>query len=106
MGEANLIAPVHVKRWVTCKRCDGPYMEESLDGEVERPESSPFCSEECQEEQAREDWKADCKKTHGRELRGEKWHWCSDWDYMPIDETCKEFEVCTCYRPKQQKEAP
>ena len=24
-------------------------------------------------------------------------HFCPDWDFMAIDETCPEFEVCLCY---------
>jgi len=23
-------------------------------------------------------------------------HFCPDWDYMAIDETCPEFDACTC----------
>ncbi len=42
------------------------------------------------------DWKEDCKKWHGKELVGKKSHWCLEWDYLPIDETCHEFEVCQC----------
>lgn len=30
-------------------------------------------------------------------LKGEKRHFCPDWDFMAIDETCSEFESCTCY---------
>lgn len=41
-------------------------------------------------------WNEDCMKTHGRILSGEKKHWCPDWDFLPIDETCGEMEGCTC----------
>lgn len=37
------------------------------------------------------------QKTHGRILKGQYAHWCTDWDDMPIDETCMEFASCTCY---------
>lgn len=30
-------------------------------------------------------------------LKGEKKHYCPEWDWMAIDETCPEFGVCTCY---------
>lgn len=30
-------------------------------------------------------------------LKGEKKHYCPEWDYMAIDETVPEFGVCTCY---------
>ena len=43
-----------------------------------------------------DDWKTDCKRWHGRLLVGEFSHWCPDWDYLPIDETTKEFSACTC----------
>lgn len=29
-------------------------------------------------------------------LKGVKKHFCPDWDYMAIDETCPEFESCHC----------
>lgn len=43
------------------------------------------------------DFKKDCIKWHSRLLTGTYAHWCWDWDFMPIDETCPEFESCTCY---------
>ena len=42
------------------------------------------------------DWAGECLAWRGRILTGEKRHWCPDWDYLPIDETCDEFEACTC----------
>lgn len=29
-------------------------------------------------------------------LEGEKKHYCPEWDGLPIDETCPEFEFCDC----------
>lgn len=26
-----------------------------------------------------------------------KRHFCPDWDYMEIDDTCPEFECCLCF---------
>jgi hypothetical protein len=33
---------------------------------------------------------------NGRILTGRFRHWCYDWDQLPIDETCEEFECCVC----------
>lgn len=41
-------------------------------------------------------WVKDCFRWHDRLLTGEKCHYCPDWDYLPIDETCMEIEACTC----------
>lgn len=43
------------------------------------------------------DWIAECTHYHGRVLVGKYAHWCSDWDFLPIDETCPEWECCVCY---------
>ena len=51
-------------------------------------------------------WDDECEMTHGRVLRGKFKHWChSEWDGMPIDETCKEFEVCHCEWADPQMQA-
>lgn len=49
------------------------------------------------------DWNSECIKYHGRVLKGKKRHYCYDWDGMPIDETCKEFDVCCCVFPKEKR---
>ena len=41
-------------------------------------------------------WARECTFFHGRILEGEKNHYCPEWDYMPVDETCMEYEFCTC----------
>jgi len=41
-------------------------------------------------------WLQDCNRWHGRYLTGNYQHYCPDWDYLPIDDTCMEFEACTC----------
>ena len=43
-----------------------------------------------------QDWVNDCLLYHNRILTGEKRHWCPEWDYLPIDETCIEIEYCNC----------
>jgi hypothetical protein len=41
-------------------------------------------------------WREDCVRWWGRVLTGGYRHWCPDWDYLPIDETCEEFKCCIC----------
>lgn len=41
-------------------------------------------------------WADNCFRWHDHLLTGDKCHYCPDWDYLPIDETCMEFEACTC----------
>lgn len=41
-------------------------------------------------------WEADCRQYWGHILTGERRHYCPDWDYLPIDETCREIESCGC----------
>ena len=43
-------------------------------------------------------WYYNCMLERGRELTGEKSHWCPDWDYMTVDETTPEFESCLCFK--------
>lgn len=43
-----------------------------------------------------EEWKEDCIHHHGKVLTGKYSHWCPEFDYLPIDETCIEFEYCLC----------
>lgn len=43
------------------------------------------------------EWQEDCRKWRGVVLRGEKAHWCYDWDGLPVDETTPEFSSCTCF---------
>lgn len=42
-------------------------------------------------------WRKDCLAEYGVELMGPHRHYCPDWDYLPIDQTCIEFESCTCF---------
>lgn len=46
-------------------------------------------------------WAKECFSWHERLLEGEKSHYCPDWDYLPIDETCEEIEACTCNLEKK-----
>ena len=48
------------------------------------------------EEDFQRHWMQECFRWHDRLLTGEKCHYCPDWDYLPIDETCEEIEACTC----------
>lgn len=47
-----------------------------------------------------QDWIDDCIEFYGKVLTGKFAHWCPEWDGLPIDETCPEFKVCTCYSEK------
>lgn len=44
-----------------------------------------------------QDWIDDCLEWWGGILTGRFAHWCAEWDDLPIDETCQEFEFCGCY---------
>lgn len=48
-------------------------------------------------------WAEDCRKYWGQNLEGDKRHYCPDSDYLPIDETRKEYETCTCVMFKEKK---
>jgi len=48
-----------------------------------------------------QDWIDDCQRYWGRLLTGAKGHWCPEWDDLPIDETCQEFDCCICYTEKE-----
>jgi hypothetical protein len=41
------------------------------------------------------DWILDCNTWRGEVLTGKYSHWCPDWDFLPVDETCKEWP-CSC----------
>ena len=58
-----------------------------MDKVIGFPESSPHYS----------DWVEDCMFEYGYVLSGENCHWCDDWDYLPIDNTCPEYGYCTCF---------
>jgi hypothetical protein len=41
-------------------------------------------------------WVEQCTRYWGVSLTGKYAHYCPEWDFLPIDETCKEFEHCSC----------
>lgn len=45
-----------------------------------------------------QEWIDDCIKWRGKILYGQFWHWCDDWDGLPVDETCDEFSCCICFK--------
>ena len=47
---------------------------------------------------------ASFKIYHGRTPNGEKCHYCQEWDYLPIDSACKEFEACLCFSTEVENE--
>ncbi len=48
---------------------------------------------------SQEAWVKDCMRWRGVVLTGRYSHWCWDWDGLPVDETTREFDCCTC--PKE-----
>lgn len=42
------------------------------------------------------EWASDCMACRGKVLRGKHSHWCPDWDFLPVDETCPEWP-CVCF---------
>ena len=38
----------------------------------------------------------DCLDFYGKILEGKYKHYCQDFDYLPIDETCFEYQFCLC----------
>ena len=42
------------------------------------------------------EFEQECIHHHGKVLTGKFKHWCPDFDYLPIDETCFEFQFCLC----------
>ena len=48
----------------------------------------------------REWFRLDFEGWHRRQPSGDEsaWHWCPDWDMLPLDAACPEFECCTCKR--------
>ena len=42
------------------------------------------------------DFEEDCLAERGRVLTGLWAHYCGDWDGMTMDETCPEFDTCSC----------
>ncbi len=44
-----------------------------------------------------QEWIDDCLKWRGEVLVGDQAHWCYDWDGLPMDSTCHEFQACHCF---------
>jgi hypothetical protein len=42
------------------------------------------------------EFEQDCIHFWGKPLTGKYKHYCCDWDFLPLDETCEEFKYCTC----------
>lgn len=49
------------------------------------------------------EFERDSMREHRCVLTGKYAHYCPDWDFMTIDETCPEFEACTCF-PNEDNE--
>jgi hypothetical protein len=42
------------------------------------------------------EWVEVCVDIHGRVLTGKHQHYCAEYDGLPVDETCPEFDDCVC----------
>jgi len=42
-------------------------------------------------------WEDDCRHWRGRVLVGDYAHYCQGWDWLPVDETTREWP-CECFR--------
>lgn len=47
-----------------------------------------------------QEWIDDCLFYYGEVLDGEDCHWCHDFDGLPIDADCAEYEFCNCEKDK------
>lgn len=45
----------------------------------------------------------DAEEIAYQKLKGKCKHYCEDWDGMAIDESCPEFEACTCYSEQEKR---
>ena len=52
------------------------------------------------------EFEQDCLHFWGKVLTGKYRHYCDDFDGLPIDETCFEFQFCLCIddKPEENKE--
>lgn len=41
-------------------------------------------------------WQQESVFYYGEILTGDFCHYCTEWDDLPIDETCEEFAACLC----------
>jgi hypothetical protein len=44
-------------------------------------------------------------KMYGKPLQGKYKHFCNEFDFLPIDETCFEFQYCTCFESTPEIES-
>lgn len=42
------------------------------------------------------DWETDCLHWYGKILRGPDAHWCLEFDDLPINAWCSEYQACLC----------
>ena len=47
------------------------------------------------------EFEEDCLHHYGEILTGKYKHYCCEWDYLPIDETCPEYEFCYCFKDEK-----
>jgi hypothetical protein len=49
------------------------------------------------------DFEQDCMHFYGKVLEGIHKHYCPDFDYLPIDETCFEYQFCLCDKTEESQ---
>lgn len=45
----------------------------------------------------------DIEREQFKLLKGKHKHYCPEWDYMAIDETCPEYKACLCEKQNETK---
>lgn len=50
------------------------------------------------------EWQKNSLQEHGRILSGLFRHYCPEWDYMSLDETCYEYNACTCFKSRNNRD--
>jgi hypothetical protein len=45
---------------------------------------------------------ANTEKKIFESLKGKYKHYCQDWDFLAIDETCPEFQSCLCFKKEKE----
>ena len=48
------------------------------------------------------EFEEDCLHHHGKILTGKFKHYCFDFDMLPVDETCSEFQYCNCFDEEKE----
>ena len=50
------------------------------------------------------EFEEDCLPFWGKVLTGKYRHYCDEFDGLPIDETCFEFQFCLCFNDEEKND--